>query len=80
MEIDVHGMLRQNAKKYILESIDRCYKNGDTTLKVIHGFNHGTAIRDWLRGSKTLGDNVLEVTPFMLEESGTTIIKIKKKR
>lgn len=80
MEIDVHGMLRLNAKQYILESIDKCYKNGDTSLKVIHGSNHGTVIRDWLRGSKTLGDKVLEVTPFILNESDITIIKIKKKR
>lgn len=80
MDIDVHGMLRLEAKKYILETIDRCYKDRITILNVIHGSNNGTAIRSWLRGSKMLGDKVIEVTPHILQSSGVTTIKIKRRK
>lgn len=77
MEIDVHGFTRLEAKEYILENIDKCYKAKNTTLVVIHGSTHGTAIRDWLRASKTLGDKVVSVEPHWIFSCDKTVIKIK---
>ncbi len=80
MEIDVHGMLRLEAKKRIIEMIDDCYKNRITILNVIHGSNNGTAIRSWLRGSKTLGDKVISVEPHIIQSLDVTTIRIKLRK
>lgn len=80
MEIDVHGMLRLQAKKYIIETINNCYKNKITILNVIHGSNHGTSIREWLRNTKELGDKVLEVSPHIINSLNVTTIRIKLKK
>ncbi len=79
MKLDVHGYTRKQASQIIKDAIKQCYKNNDTTLIVIHGSNNGTVIRDWLRNSKTLGDEVLSVSPYILNSSDMTIIKIKLK-
>jgi len=80
MEIDVHGMLRLQAKKYILETIEQCYKDRITLLNVIHGSNNGTAIRSWLRGAKELSDKVVEVTPHIINSLDVTTIRIKRRK
>lgn len=79
MEIDVHGLIRLQAKKYILESIEECYKKGDTILNVIHGSNNGVVIRNWLRNSKTLGDKVISVSPHIINYCDITTLRIKRK-
>ncbi len=80
MEIDVHGLLRLQAQKYILDSIEECYKRGDTILNVIHGSNNGTTIRSWLRNSKTLGDKVVSVSPHIINSPDVTTVTIKRKK
>lgn len=79
MEIDVHGYTRIKASEIIKEKIIECYKNNITTLNVIHGSNNGTAIRDWLRASKTLPSEVVSVTPHIINPCDITTIKIKLK-
>ncbi len=80
MEIDVHGLLRMQAQKYIIESIEECYKRGDSILNVIHGSNNGTIIRTWLRNSKTLPNKVVSVSPHIINSSDVTTITIKRKK
>lgn len=77
MEIDVHNMLFKTAKNYIIESINKCYRNNIGVLRVIHGYNNGTKIKDWLKGAN-LGDNVVSVMADLLN-SGVSIIYVKTK-
>lgn len=79
LELDVHGYTRQKASEIIKAAIKECYKTGETTIKVIHGSNHGRVIRGWLRNSKNLGDEVLDVHEYIINPCDVTIIKLKLK-
>lgn len=45
MKIDVHQMLAKEALDLVIRQIDVCVKNRDPVLEVVHGFNHGVAIK-----------------------------------
>ena len=45
--VDVHGMNRYEAKRFLCNLINLVNKDFD--LDVIHGFNHGTILRDMLK-------------------------------
>lgn len=79
-EVDVHGFKRLEAKKYIYSKIKDCLKNNIYTIRVIHGFNNGTVIKDWLNNSQ---DIIREFDIIKIEEdilnSGATIIYLNVK-
>ncbi len=52
--IDLHNFKRLEAKEHLYEEIRKFNKKGIKTYKIIHGFNSGTVIRDWVRNSKDL--------------------------
>lgn len=47
--IDLHNSALHQAKERIKDEIRDAYSDSLPGVKFIHGFNHGTAIRDWLR-------------------------------
>lgn len=53
-KIDLHGYSPKDARMRLLEEIEKYRKQGVHTIKVIHGFNHGTKIKDWLKSSKSI--------------------------
>lgn len=55
--IDLHGFKRLEAKRYLYDEINKYKKSGVKTFKVIHGFNNGSVIKDWLKSSKDLKDD-----------------------
>lgn len=72
IKVDVHGLTCARAKRFInniINLIMDAFK-----LIVIHGFNHGTAIRDMLRGEFT---NVKIDSLFsVMENDGVTYMVI----
>ena len=81
MQIDLHNTPLNTAKEIINKSIKDCYKNKDYTLTIVHGFNKGSKIKDYLNNSNKLKlDNpeIQEIIPDLLN-SGKTIIKLKIK-
>ena len=45
--IDIHGLTAVEAKSVIRAATKEClYRGNNVELMVIHGFNHGTAVRD----------------------------------
>lgn len=48
IELDVHGKTADEAISAIDDMLEKC-GNGVYTIKVIHGFNRGTAIKDAIR-------------------------------
>lgn len=53
IRLNVHGMTVREAKVFILNVVNVI--RGRMVLEVIHGFNHGTAIRDMLAGENFSG-------------------------
>ena len=53
IRLDVHGLKVREAKVFILNVVNVI--RGRMVLEVIHGFNHGTAIRDMLAGENFSG-------------------------
>lgn len=47
--IDLHNSALHQAKERIKDELRDAYSDSMPGVKFIHGFNHGTAIRDWLR-------------------------------
>ncbi len=56
--VDVHGMLKAEAQKFLHNLI--ALIRGTYKLTVIHGFNRGTAIKQMLRETK-ISDRVTEL-------------------
>lgn len=49
MSVDLHGVYEENAKNLLLNWLDHA-PAGITELRVIHGSNRGTVLRDMVRG------------------------------
>lgn len=75
-KIDVHGLELEDAKKYITNTVKELYKSKGLKLIVVHGYNHGTKIKDWLRSTSSLNKYVNSISPS-LDNSGETIINLK---
>ena len=45
MKIDVHQLMAKEAIAFVLKQIDVCIAKKDAVLEVVHGFNHGVAIK-----------------------------------
>ena len=54
--IDLHGMHRWRAKKVLIGRIFSLIAQGKQSLLVIHGYHHGTVLRDYIRGGRFLRD------------------------
>lgn len=78
VEIDVHGLKRLEAKEFIYQELKKCIKNHIYTIRIIHGFNNGTVIKDWLINSKDLLNdfNISKVESDPIN-SGATLIYLK---
>ena len=76
--VDVHYLTRLEAKQQIIDTIINCYKANIRVVKVIHGFNNGTSIRDWLRNSKDIL-NMDEVKEIISIHPGETLIQLNNK-
>ncbi len=49
LSVDLHGLYEDDAKKLLLNWLDHV-PSGVTELRVIHGSNRGTVLRDMVRG------------------------------
>ena len=56
IEIDIHGMTKLQAKKYLDSQIAGASKNV-YRIRVVHGYNNGTELRDMVRKSYKSGKN-----------------------
>ena len=82
MQLDLHSFTFKEAKEIIKKENINCYNNNINTLEIIHGYNNGTSIKNYLKNSKELRSlkEVKEIIPSLLN-SGKSIIylNIKKK-
>lgn len=68
------------AKTELLDCIEGYFKQGFTTFRIIHGFQSGTILRDYVR-SKLKKDFEKKISSCSLscqsESKGTTVISLK---
>ena len=76
MQIDLHNFTLKDAKEIINKNNEYCIKNNIYNLEIIHGFNNGSKIKNYLKNSKTLRNNypdIKEIIPDLLN-SGKIIL------
>ncbi len=56
MKVDLHDHSLEEAKEKLCYSLEECHILRDSTLEIIHGYKHGTAIRQYVRSEKFLND------------------------
>lgn len=80
MQLDLHSFSFLEAKEKIKKEIIYCYNNNINSLEIIHGYNNGTKIKNYLKNSKELRDlkEVKEIIPSLLN-SGKSIIYLNIK-
>ena len=54
--LDLHGLRVRNAKTALSDRVAVIHDNEGKELFVIHGFNRGTGIRDYIRSEKFVKD------------------------
>ena len=70
MTLDIHGMTVQEAKKEIQSVLKSCPKN-IKEIDVIHGFNGGTALQQYVRNLK---HPKVERTILTMNKGQTTLL------
>ena len=80
MQLDLHSFTLKEAKEIIKKEIINCYNNNINTLEIIHGYNNGTSIKNYLKNSKELRSlkEVKDIIPSLLN-SGKSIIYLNIK-
>ena len=56
MEINLHNHPLEDAKEAICYALEGCIAERDSSLIIIHGHKHGTAIRAYIRSDQLLKD------------------------
>ena len=80
IKIDLHGMRFIEAKTELLDSIEGYFRQGFTTFEIIHGFQGGTVLRDYVRGNlKRDFENSIKSCSLICQRStkGSTIVTLK---
>jgi len=80
MKIDLHNHSLGEAKEEICYSLEECQIQMDSTLEIIHGHKHGTAIRDYIRSNRFLNDTAKlghVITSENFNDDGKTTFQLK---
>jgi len=80
MKLNVHKLFLKDALDEIMFKFDECKEIGDNRLEVIHGYKHGTKIRDYLRSEGFLNDanqNGHIILNKNFSDNGVTIFQLK---
>lgn len=80
MILDVHNLSLEEAIEEILYKFDECKECRDHSLQIIHGYKHGTVIKDYIRSSSfilEMAKNGNEVIESSFSQDGVTILKLK---
>ena len=75
ISIDLHGMFREDA----IKTIDKALRSADSStyqIKLIHGFNRGTSLKNMIMEEYRYHPKVLRVQPG--DNLGTTILVLRE--
>jgi len=74
--VDLHNLALHNAKNRIKEELRDARADGLPGIKFVHGFNGGTAIREWMRDNSLqqfLDDSQIPGRIWYEEEGSTSV-------
>ncbi len=80
MKLNVHNLFLKDALDEIMVKLDECKELGDTILEIIHGYKHGTKIKDYLRSDGFLTDlarNGHKITSKDFSDKGVSIFQLR---
>ena len=81
MTIDTHGLRFIEATLEICGRIEEAYSQGDNGIRIIHGYNRGTSIREYVRSDmvQDLKKYSREVPRINLDclDPGITVVKFE---
>ena len=83
MKLDVHNLFLKDALDEIIVKLDECRELGDNTLEIIHGYKHGSTIKDYIRSDgfiKDVARNGHEITSKNFSDKGMTLFQLKLSR
>jgi DNA-nicking Smr family endonuclease len=75
IDIDLHGMYRDEA----IKAIDKALKSADSgtyQIRLVHGYNHGTSLKNMIIDEYRYHPKVLRVQPG--DNLGTTVLVLRE--
>lgn len=75
IEVDIHGMTKQQAKRHLETQLMRASKSV-YRMKVIHGYNSGTELRDMVRREMKHHKKVIRVEVGL--NPGETVLVLRE--
>jgi len=75
IDIDLHGMFRDEA----IKAIDKALKSADSgtyQIRLVHGYNHGTSLKNMIIDEYRYHPKVLRVKPG--DNLGTTVLVLRE--
>ncbi len=83
MILNVHKLTLNEATDEIMIKFYECMELGDFALEVIHGYKHGTRIKDYIRSNgfvKEATRNGYEIVSKNFTDKGVTIFQLKSSK
>jgi len=81
LPIDLHNLYLKDAIYYVKLKIEECIECGIDGLKLIHGYHHGTRLRDYFRSEifrEEMKNKGLTIGLSSIRDLGYTLIKVNK--
>ena len=75
IDIDLHGMYREEAIKVIDKAL-RSADSGTYQIRLVHGYNHGTSLKNMIIDEYRYHPKVLRVQPG--DNLGTTVLVLRE--
>ena len=75
IDIDLHGMYRDEAIKAIDKAL-RSADSGTYQIRLVHGYNHGTSLKNMIIDEYRYHPKVLRVKPG--DNLGTTVLVLRE--
>ena len=75
IDIDLHG-LRKKKKKKVIDKALRSAGNGTYQLRLIHGYNRGTRLKDMIADWYSMEPKVKRIMPG--DNQGVTILVLRE--
>ena len=84
MKVDLHGLLLSEAKLKAQVAVGEAWTNAVSSIELIHGYNLGTAIKDYIQQDNGLRKDMEivypEIATMKLADKGlgSTIVRFKR--
>lgn len=81
LECDLHGCELSEAIIEVLHALEECAVNEDNLLEIVHGYYHGTVLRNYFRSQRFLKEAAREGYKLRITKSpnpGKTRILIEE--